>query len=228
MDVLGMLTGGLGNIGGNIGGMLLDNIVPIIAIVGAGAFLNAQGVDVIGNLSTFGNDAINSFLGMIDGIQFGKEKEQEQVPTETINLEETHGTEFNASDLTIDEQKSAISDILMTAKMGDTPETILDKASEKLHLTDEQKESARGIVNDVYAEMYQIKNVGRDRGELVEEAMNLAEEKGLFEVIGSNQSISEQTVSMETVAAAVPKTNDQTQPKAKDKGSQEVDIDMER
>ena len=226
MDIFGALTGSVGNIATGLPNLIMDNFIPIAAVLGIGALVTSQGVDAVGNLTGFADHALGSFLHMIDGTPQIEPPLETQ--TETVNLEETHGENFASSELTKDEQKQVINNILMKAGITDTPDTILNKAAEQLHLTDEQKESARGIVNDVYNEMKG--NIGRaltDRQGLVNDALDLADQKGLFEIIGSSPSISDRTVSQETAQASVPNTDTQTQEKPKQK-EKNVEVEQER
>ena len=229
MNLLGSLTGNLTN---GVSGMLMDNFLPIAAVVGIGAYLNSQGVDVIGNLGEFANNAAGSFLNLIDGL--GKEPQslEQTQQTQVPDFKETYGENYVASELTKEEQKAGIKEVLMNAGASDTPDTILDKASEKLHLTDEQKESSRGIINDVYHEMVgDVSNLFRaatDREGLVNDAINSAEQKGLFDVIGNTQSIGKQTVSQETAQAAIPQTETDTKVQTKTRSKPTQDIGMDR
>ena len=229
MNLLGSLTGNLTN---GVSGMLMDNFLPIAAVVGIGAYLNSQGVDVIGNLGEFANNAAGSFLNLIDGL--GKEPQslEQTQQTQVPDFKETYGENYVASELTKEEQKAGIKEVLMNAGASDTPDTILDKASEKLHLTDEQKESSRGIINDVYHEMVgDVSNLFRaatDREGLVNDAINTAEQKGLFDVIGNTQSIGKQTVSQETAQAAIPQTETDTKVQTKTRSKPTQDIGMDR
>ena len=229
MNLLGSLTGNLTN---GVSGMLMDNFLPIAAVVGIGAYLNSQGVDVIGNLGEFANNAAGAFLNLIDGL--GKEPQslEQTQQTQVPDFKETYGENYVASELTKEDQKAGIKEVLMNAGASDTPDTILDKASEKLHLTDEQKESSRGIINDVYHEMVgDVSNLFRaatDREGLVNDAINSAEQKGLFEVIGNTQSIGKQTVSQETAQAAIPQTETDTKVQTKTRSKPTQDIGMDR
>ena len=229
MNLLGSLTGNLTN---GVSGMLMDNFLPIAAVVGIGAYLNSQGVDVIGNLGEFANNAAGSFLNLIDGL--GKEPQslEQTQQTQVPDFKETYGENYVASELTKEEQKAGIKEVLMNAGASDTPDTILDKASEKLHLTDEQKESSRGIINDVYHEMVgDVSNLFRaatDREGLVNDAINSAEQKGLFDVIGNTQSIGKQTVSQETAQAAIPQIETDTKVQTKTRSKPTQDIGMDR
>lgn len=229
MNLLGSLTGNLTN---GVSGMLMDNFLPIAAVVGIGAYLNSQGVDVIGNLGEFANNAAGAFLNLIDGL--GKEPQslEQTQQTQVPDFKETYGENYVASELTKEEQKAGIKEVLMNAGASDTPDTILDKASEKLHLTDEQKESSRGIINDVYHEMVgDVSNLFRaatDREGLVNDAINSAEQKGLFDVIGNTQSIGKQTVSQETAQAAIPQTETDTKVQTKTRSKPTQDIGMDR
>ena len=229
MNLLGSLTGNLTN---GVSGMLMDNFLPIAAVVGIGAYLNSQGVDVIGNLGEFANNAAGAFLNLIDGL--GKEPQslEQTQQTQVPDFKETYGENYVASELTKEEQKAGIKEVLMNAGASDTPDTILDKASEKLHLTDEQKESSRGIINDVYHEMVgDVSNLFRaatDREGLVNDAINSAEQKGLFDVIGNTQSIGKQKVSQETAQAAIPQTETDTKVQTKTRSKPTQDIGMDR
>ena len=229
MNLLGNLTGNLTN---GVSGMLMDNFLPIAAVVGIGAYLNSQGVDVIGNLGEFANNAVGAFLNLIDGL--GKEPQslEQTQQTQVPDFKETYGENYVASELTKEEQKAGIKEVLMNAGASDTPDTILDKASEKLHLTDEQKESSRGIINDVYHEMVgDVSNLFRaatDREGLVNDAINSAEQKGLFDVIGNTQSIGKQTVSQETAQAAIPQKETDTKVQTKTRSKPTQDIGMDR
>ena len=229
MNLLGSLTGNLTN---GVSGMLMDNFLPIAAVVGIGAYLNSQGVDVIGNLGEFANNAAGAFLNLIDGL--GKEPQslEQTQQTQVPDFKETYGENYVASELTKEEQKAGIKEVLMNAGASDTPDTILDKASEKLHLTDEQKESSRGIIKDVYNEMVgDVSNLFRaatDREGLVNDAINTAEQKGLFDVIGNTQSIGKQTVSQETAQAAIPQTETDTKVQTKTRSKPTQDIGMDR
>ena len=229
MNLLGSLTGNLTN---GVSGMLMDNFLPIAAVVGIGAYLNSQGVDVIGNLGEFANNAVGAFLNLIDGL--GKEPQslEQTQQTQVPDFKETYGENYVASELTKEEQKAGIKEVLMNAGASDTPDTILDKASEKLHLTDEQKESSRGIIKDVYNEMVgDVSNLFRaatDREGLVNDAINTAEQKGLFDVIGNTQSIGKQTVSQETAQAAIPQTETDTKVQTKTRSKPTQDIGMDR
>ena len=229
MNLLGSLTGNLTN---GVSGMLMDNFLPIAAVVGIGAYLNSQGVDVIGNLGEFANNAAGAFLNLIDGL--GKEPQslEQTQQTQVPDFKETYGENYVASELTKEEQKAGIKEVLMNAGASDTPDTILDKASEKLHLTDEQKKSSRGIINDVYNEMVgdarSLFRAVTDREGLVNDAINSAEQKGLFDVIGNTQSIGKQTVSQETAQAAIPQTETDTKVQTKTRSKPTQDIGMDR
>ena len=238
-DILGMVTGGFGGLASGIPGMIMDNFIPIAAVVGIGALLNSQGVDVLGNLSGFANNAINSFLGMIDGIgKDPQEQQQTETPTQAIadgqskgsNPVETQGRDVATSYMTKEEQIAGIKEVLMGASILDNKESILNKTAEKLNLTEEQTESAREIVNGIFDEMSSPNNLSRafsDREGLVNDAIKLADEKGLFEVIGSSQSIGDKTVSMETAKATAPVSDTQTptQSKTPNKSAKEVELD---
>ena len=95
MNLLGSLTGNLTN---GVSGMLMDNFLPIAAVVGIGAYLNSQGVDVIGNLGEFANNAAGAFLNLIDGL--GKEPQslEQTQQTQVPDFKETYGENYVASE----------------------------------------------------------------------------------------------------------------------------------
>jgi len=216
MDVLGGLTSSF------------SSLIPIIAVVGIGALLQAKGVDSFGNMLNFANDAAGNFLGLIDGLGGNPQEqaqEQEQVVAAT-DLGEAQGKEHTEAEL---EQIKGIKNVLMHAGVGDTPETILSKVETELNLdlTDEERQKSLGIINDVYNDMLQNANIFKlgtnmeYREQQVDLAITKAEQKGLFDVIGEQKSIADQTVSQETAEAAAPQTEspakNKTQEKTQDK-----------